>query len=200
MGVMKEMRKRWFASALAVATALVFTGALVFSAATYLSVLDARKTITLADATETVVVLANGSLAVSLSIALHNPSGQEILMSSVSWAVVVVNLTVSGYMTIPVATGYTVPTDDALINPHEVRVFEYERIIAESPTLSALRGFINYSATEGAEYTLETIPYLHDFRFTGWLGDYEHDYDYSPQFYLNDMVKIERRYIGGVYI
>jgi len=47
---------------------------------------------------------------------------------------------------------------------------------------------------------METLPYLHDFRITGWIDDFDHDYQYQKELYLNDMVKIERTYHAGVYL
>ena len=187
-------------TSLSIAAALFFTGALVFSALTYVSVMDARKNIKLTSAVETAELLSNGSLLVSLTIELENPSKDVLQVTMVSWAVRVQNLTDSGTWWIPVASGYADSVEDAVVNSHETRLYQFSEVISDPELLSELRGYINYSASMGTEHTLETISYHHDFRFVAWLGDYEHDYLYYKEMYLNDMVKIERRYYGGVYV
>ena len=195
-----DLRNRWFVTGLSVAAALFFAGALVFSAATYIGVMDARKNIKLASAVETVELLSNGSLLVSLSIELENPSNEVLQITKVVWSVTIQNLTDSGLWWISVARGYADMAENVVVDSHETRLYQFSEVISDPELLSELRGFINYSASEGTEYTLETIPYNHYFEFVAWLGDYEHDYAYSDELYLNDMVKIERRYSGGVYL
>jgi len=199
LNVINDLRRKWFVAALSIAAAVFFTGALVFSALTYVSVMDARQTVTLANASETAKLLPNGSIALSLTIDLDNPSRQVLHITSAFWTVRVHNITSSGTTLIPVVSVPTVPIEYTEVGGHEVKTFEYERTIDDPELLSDLRGFINYSASVGVDYTLDSIEYLHDFRVVAWLGDYEHDYDYSREMYLNDMVKIERRYNGGEY-
>ena len=199
MKVMDDLRSRWFVTSLSVAAALFFTGALILSALAYVSVMDARKNIKLASAVETAELLSNGSLLISLTIELENPSREALQISMVSWAVRVHNATDSGVWWIPVASGYADSPEDAVVNSHETKLYQFSEVISDSELLSELRGYVNYSVSMGTEHTLETIPYYHDFRFVAWLGDYEHDYLYYKEMYLNDMVKIERRYYGGVY-
>lgn len=198
MGVMNDLRRKWFVASISIAAALFFTGALVYSSLTYVSVMDARQTITLANASESAELLLNGSLAISLTIDLDNPSRQVLHIASISWTVKVLNSTLP-LEYIPVASVYTVPTEYAEVGGSQVKNFEYEQCISDPEILSRLRGFINHSASKGIDYTLDSILYIHDFRIVAWLGDYEHDYDYLRELYLNDMVKIERTYNGGVY-
>ncbi|UCE81065.1 MAG: hypothetical protein JSV94_01125 [Methanobacteriota archaeon] len=195
---MKDFRRRWFVAALSIVAALFFTGSLIFSSLTYVSVLSARQNVTLANAAEHAEMLSNGSLSISLAIDLDNPSREVLNIVSISWSVKVLNSTLP-LEYIPVISVYTVPTEYAEVGRHQVKSFEYEQCISDPQALSRLLGFINHSTSEGTDYTLESIPYIHDFRVVAWLGDYEHDYDYSKELYLNDMVKIERRYHGGEY-
>ncbi|UCE45795.1 MAG: hypothetical protein JSU93_02685 [Methanobacteriota archaeon] len=199
MSIMDDLRSRWFAATLSIAAALFFTGALVFSAMTYVSVMDARQNIRLASAIETAEELQNGSLLISLTIELENPSRQVLHITSLSWSVRIYNWSHPDGALIPVAFVYTVPTEFADVGKGEVKVYDYEQLVSDPEVLSNIRGFINHSASEDVDYMLETVPYTHDFRVAAWLGDYEHDYDYSKELYLNDMVKIERRYFGGSY-
>ena len=201
MDLKDDFRRSWLAATLSIAAALFFTAALLYSSLTYVSIMDARKNIVLADAAEEATILPNGSLSVSISIELRNPSWQELHISSVSWAVKVANVTDSGIWWIPVASSHNVPTEHhALVGSHESRLYVYQKVVSDPGVLSALRGYINYSASDGTGHTIETIPYSHDFRIVAWLGDYKHDYLYYKELYLNDLVKIERRYYAGVYI
>ena len=92
MGVKDDLRQRWFVATLSVAASVFFSAALISSAATYVSVMDARQEVELRDAVETVELLPNGSLAMSLTIVFDNPSRQELVISSISWNVKVYNI------------------------------------------------------------------------------------------------------------
>ena len=199
MGILEDMRKQWFAAALSIVAALFFVGALALSALTYVSVMDAKQNIRLASAVESAELLSNGSLLISLSIDLENPTGEVLHIMSLSWNVKIWNTTQPDGTVIPVAFVYTVPIDYAEVGKHEVEIYQFEKFVSDPETLSSIHGFINHSASHDLDYTIESAPYLHDFRVTGWLGDYEHDYDYSGELYLNDMVRIEKRYYGGWY-
>ncbi|UCE90904.1 MAG: hypothetical protein JSV90_05610 [Methanobacteriota archaeon] len=199
MTILVDLRSRWFVATLSVAAALFFTGAIIASALTYVSVMDARQNIKLASAVEKTEQLPDGSLRISLTIELHNPSREILHITSLSWTVKIQNLSHPDNALIPIVNVYAVPTEYAEIGKHEVKIYEYEQLVSDPYTLSSISGFINHSASEGIDYTLESVPYTHDFRVVAWLGDYEHDYDYSKELYLNDMVKIERRYYGGWY-
>jgi hypothetical protein len=198
MAVLKELRKRWFVSVLSVAVGLFFAGALAISTLTYVNVMEARDGVALEDAVESVELLSNGSLRVGLTIKLSNPSDFCLRVNSISWAVRIDNST-TGLVFIPVTSVYTSAAADIVVDEGTERVFEYESLISDPAKLAAIRGFVNYSAAQGEDYTVETLPYLHDFRLVAWVDDFDHDYQFYRQFYLNDMVRIERNYYEGEY-
>jgi hypothetical protein len=195
-----ELRKRWFVASLSVAAAFFFAIALVFSAANYVSVMDAKQRVELTDAVEGVEVLENGSLKISLSVTLVNPSRQYITISSISWNVKVVNGSDTGVSYIPVLSQYGVSPEYSEVESRSEMEFVYAEVVSDPEKIARLQGFVDYSSSQGVDLTLETAPYLHDFRVVGWLGDYPHDYQYSREFYLNDMVRIDERYLGGEYL
>ena len=200
MGVLSELRKRWFVTAMCVASTLFFTGALVFSTLTYVDAIEARQGVELRNAVETAEELENGSLLVSLSIEVYNPSGRDLVVQSLSWSVRVDNSTPTAISYLSVASAYN-STSDGIVFPGEsTEPVTYEAIVSDPAILAALRGFINRSASLGDEYTLSTVPYLHDFRLIAWMDGFDHDYQYYKELYLNDIVRIERRYIGGEYL
>ena len=200
MTMREELRERWFASFLSIAAGLILTSALVFSASTYVSVMDARQGTTLKDATESAETLPNGTLRISLSISMENPSRLDINVQSISWSVRVDNSTSTETTYIPLFTVYGVPEMYSVIGAHETITFEFSRTVNDQQTLERLEGFVGYWEDQGEDYSLESIRYLHDFRVVGWIEDFDHDYTYWGESYLNDMVKIDEKYIGGVYL
>ena len=198
MGIGNDLRERWFVSFLSIAAALFFLGALLYSAATYVAVMDARQGIELVGPVEGVELLSNGSLALSLSIDLRNPSTQEATVTSISWTVNVRNTTASGTTMIPLVNVYKVPLGGLTLGAKSTIHFSYNSTVTDASTLAALRGYVNYSHSQGDVADLESLEYIHDFRVQGWIGDYDHDYTYSGERYLNDLVKLERRYVTEV--
>ncbi len=198
MGVLREFRKRWFVTTICAAAGMFFLVALVYSSLTYVRVMDARTGVELRDAVESTELLANGSLKVGLTIELYNPSAFNLNINSISWSIRIDNATTTP-LYIPVATDYTSAAAGIVARPHTALVLVYEGIVSDPAKLAAIKGFINYSAGLGENYTIETVPYLHDFRVVAWVDSFDHDYQYYREFYLNDMVRIERSYYGGEY-
>ena len=199
MGVKDDLRQNGFVATLAVAASVFFLAALISSSATYVSVMDAKQGVELRDAVETVELLPNGSLAMSLTIVLDNPSRQELMISSISWNVKVYNVSGADTTYIPLISQFGVSAEYSVLRAHEVMTIELEAFVTDQEKLTSLNGYINHSASQGSELTLETIPYVHDFRVVAWISDFDHDYSYSKEAYLNDLVKIERKYLGGLY-
>lgn len=200
MGVISDLRKRWFVTSLCVAASLFFVGALVFSTLTYVDVMKARQGVELRNAVETAEELDNGSLLIAFSIEVYNPSGKDLVVQSLSWTVRTDASTELAPSPVTVVTAYN-GTSAGIVFPGEsVRTVTYEVIVSDPAKLAALNGFINYSASLGEDYTLSTVPYVHDFRLVAWTGGFDHDYQYYKEFYLNDVVRIERNYVGGEYL
>ncbi len=200
MTLRDELRTRWFVAGLSVAAAVFFAVALVFSAATYVSVMDAKQRVELTGALEGAEVLQNGSLRISLSLTLVNPSSQHITVSSISWNVKVVNGSGVDISYLGLVSQYGVSPEFSEVGPRTELDFEFSAVVSDPDKIARLQGFIEYWSSQGLFLTLETIPYLHDFRVLGWLGDYEHDYQYYKEAYLNDLVRVDERYLGGVYL
>ena len=200
MGVTEDLRKRWFVTALLVASSLFFTGALVFSTLTYVDVMQAREGVELRDAVETAEELEDGTLRVTFSIEVHNPSDMELVVQSLSWTVRVDNSTTTSQTLLPVADAYN-GTSDGIVFPGEsVRTVTFEAVVTDEARLAALRGYAAFASSDGEEVTLSTIEYVHDFRLVAWTGGLDHDYQYYKEMYLNDIVRIERSYYGGEYL
>ena len=69
-------------------------------------------------------------------------------------------------------------------------------IVSDRGVISKILGFINFSRSQGVDYTLESVPYLHEFALIATLDDYKHDY--LREIYLNDLVTVELTYASGV--
>lgn len=199
MSIRSDLRERWFVSGLSIAAAVFFTGALIASTMTYVGVMDAKQRVELTGAIEGAEFLENGSLRISLSITLANPSNQYITMSSVSWNVKVVNGSGQDISYIPLFNRYGVDPEYSELGPQAEMEFEMATLVSDPEKIEDLQGFADYWSSQGVTTTLETIGYYHDFRVVGWLGDYQHDYQYYKTTYLNDMVRIDERYVGGEY-
>ena len=199
MGVITGFRRKWFVSSLTAAAAIFFTAALVVSAMNYVSVMDTRESVRFQEATEHAELLTNGSVAISLKIVLDNPSSEPLSVSSLNWVVRVLNETGTETTYIPVINRAGVLQEYQEIPSRTVFTLELEAIVSSPETLSSLTGFVNHSSSPGEDTTLADIPYTHDLRLIAWIDDYDHDYAYSKEAYLNDMVKLELRYLMGEY-
>ena len=199
MEVLAELKKRWFVTTLCILGAALFTSALVYSAATYVRVVDARENVVLANANESAQLLSNGSLVIGFTIELQNPSHFALSFSTISWSVRLDVSATGGASYLPIASEYKGPTEFLEAAPGQTVTFEYEKVVSDPGRLSDIQDFINFSASEGDVYTMETLPYIHDFRISAFLDDFEHDYQYSGELYLNDMVRIDRGYYDGEY-
>lgn len=199
MGNLSDFRKHWFVTSLCTLSALVFIAALLLSSVNYVRVIDARESVVLASAQERAEEQLDGSLVLGISIELRNPSAFDLAISSISWAVSLDVSALGGSAFLPLATVYKGANDSMLVESGETEVLEYEVVVTDAEQLATLVEYINYSASQGDVYTIETAPYSHDFRVTAWVGEFRHDYQYSGEFYLNDMVKIELTYSEGEY-
>lgn len=200
MGVLSDLKERWFVTGLTVAANLFFAGALIFSTLTYADVMEARQGVELRNAVEAAVELENGSLLVSFSIDVYNPSGKDLLVHSLSWAVRVYNSTGELPSYLFVTSAYN-SSGEGLVFPGESTTsLSYSSIVPTGTTLQRLIDFVAYSASRGEDYTLSTMPFVHDFRMIAFAEGFDHDYQYYRELYLNDVVRVERTYYGGEYL
>jgi len=195
MAFLKRVKKHWFSSVIYLAFSLFFLGACFFSANTYSAVVQAQRDITLENPVLDAEELVNGSLRLTFSIEVSNPTRFALHLYTSSWTVRIVNSSSQTEGTITLGTMYMGPTSFLNVSGHEAYTFEFESIVYEPSTLSNIKGFINYSASEGDDYTLETIPYENEFRFIGMIGEFQHEY--LRESYLSDLVTIDLRYTSS---
>ncbi|MGB2581515.1 MAG: hypothetical protein WBD03_03460 [Thermoplasmata archaeon] len=138
MGVKDDLRQRWFVATLSVAASVFFSAALISSAVTYVSVMDARQEVELRDAVETAEILPNGSLAISLTIVFDNPSRQELVISSISWNVKVYNVSGADTTYIPLVSQFGVSPEYSVLRAHEVMTIELEAFVVDHERLASL--------------------------------------------------------------
>jgi len=199
-GVLTDLKERWFVTTLCVVSALVFVGALGWSARNYANVIDARENVVLTDVDESAELLDNGSLELAFSVNLRNPSAFGLSIATLSWSVKLNVSAMGETYYLPLGSAYKGPTESLIIAVAEVRTFEYHVFVSDPIVLSSLHDFVNYSNDHGEDFTIETAPYIHDFRLTAWMGEFQHDYQYYGELYLNDMVRIDLGYYEGEYL
>lgn len=199
MGTMTDFRRKWFVSSLSGASAIFFTFALAASALNYVNVMDARESVGLGNAIESAELLPNGTLAIKLTVVLDNPSSESLSIFSLNWVVRVQNETGAETTYIPVVNRVGVPPEYQNVPSNAEVTLELEAFVSSPSTLSSLVGYINHSTILGGEGTVADLPYAHDLRLIAWIGDYDHDYAYSKEAYLNDMVRLQLRYLTEEY-
>ncbi len=192
MSLVRSVRKHWFSVLMYVLFSAFFLVASLVSTATYVSVIDAKDNIGLSDPTEDVSLLPNGTLLVTFSVGITNPSSYDIALYSVNWEVTVANGTSGPGWLIPVAGEYWGTGVSPVIDAKTVKTLDFSYHVSDPDMLSRLKGYVNYSNSHGASLTLETVPYGHRFSANGWLGDFEHEY--LREFYLNDLVRVSLDY------
>lgn len=186
------VRRQPVSSTLFMILTLFFLGASVVSASTYASVVRAQQDIVLENPSKGMNVLANGSLEFTLSIDFVNPSRYPLHLYSGDWIVRVVNDSGSGLSYIPLVSEYTSWSAGITIPARDRTTFSYLAVVSDPGLISRVNGFANYSVATGQEYTLETVPYEYNLDMIAFLGEFKHDY--LREFYLNDMVQVERTY------
>lgn len=188
----KSIRRHWLAVGLYLALSFFFLGACFISAGTYSAVVKAQHIIELTDAEHSAYVLENGSVLLTFSIVLDNPSRYPVTFSSVRWDVSIVNDTGPSVRYIILGGEYYGLSAGLSAAARSQTTYSYELILSGS-TLSEVRGFVEYSNVhQGTSLTLETAPYVFEFEVLGWLGDFQHEY--LRETYLNDLVTINLTY------
>jgi hypothetical protein len=191
----KIFKERWVVISLYLALSVFFLVAGLWSAFTYGSVVKAQTTVVLENAVEGVTLLPNGSLELTFSIDAVNPTQFRLNIISLDWSVYLTNSTSGTEPVISLANVYVGSTIGANISSEKTKTYSYAAFVSSPAALSEIRGFLNYSAAEGHTYTLESAPYIHEFRFLAWIDDFTHNYDTEE--YLNELVRIDTRYITG---
>jgi hypothetical protein len=193
-----DLKKRWFTVTLCVAFSLFFLISGIISSMTYSFVVSVQREDKLENPLFSASLLSNGSLRITFNITLSNPSRYILHLSTVAWSVMVHNSSGGSNRTIPIDTAYAGPTAYITVPAKDERVFGYDIVVSDPETLADLMGYVNYSAQTGHSYTLETIPYYHQFEASAWIGEFGHNY--LRESYLNDIVTIDLTYnsVSGV--
>ncbi|MBN1678578.1 MAG: hypothetical protein JW880_08575 [Candidatus Thermoplasmatota archaeon] len=197
MRLWKSVRRHWFSVMLYTAFSVFFLAASLLSAATYVHVVDAHERIHLEEASHSASILPNGTLLITFSIEIANPTRYDVSLYTVSWEAVVFNGTSGPTWIIPVASEYRGSSESPLVPAGSDMAFSYSSHVTDPLTLHRLKGYINYTVSQGGSVTLETLPYVHGFTAYGWLGDFEHEY--LREFYLNDLARITLDYDSRWY-
>jgi len=195
MSLVRSVKRHWFSVMLYSIFAVFFLVASLISAATYVSVVDAQERIELVRPSHSASLLSNGTLFVSFSIDIVNPTRHDVSLYMMNWEVEVVNGTSGPGWLIPVTGEYKGPGTSPLVPARSEMTFDYESYVSDPVTLSKLNGYVNYTNGLGGSIDLETVPYTYTLTCLGWLGDFEHEY--LREFYLNDLVRINLMYSSG---
>lgn len=191
MAVRGWLRKTRVALTLSVIFSLLFLASSILSATTYSRVIVAQQKIVLEDPVRSASVLPNGTVKIGLSVNVVNPSGYVIHISSLSWYTQIENST-GNPPVIPLASALYSEGSALIITAKQTKTY-VDAYITDRGTLSALKGYVNYSNSRGQGITLWTAPYAHSFDIRGWLDDFKHDY--FREEYLNQLVEIDLVYV-----
>lgn len=192
MAVREWIKGTWKGLALTLVFTLVFLSFSILSAVTYSQVIVAQQRIALENPVRSASVLPNGTLKIEFSVSVVNPSRYVIHISTLSWYTQIENSTAIPPI-IPLANELFSENSALTISAKETKAFVFDAYISDRTTLTALKGFVNFSSSHGSGFTLATAPYAHSFDIRGWLDDYKHDY--FREEYLNQLVEIELLYV-----
>lgn len=195
MSLKRSVKRHWFSVMLYCLFAVFFIVASLISAATYVSVVDAQESIELVRPSHSASPLSNGTLLVSFSIDLVNPTRYDLSLYTVNWEVVVFNGTSGPGWIIPVTGDYRGAGTSPMVPARSEITISYDSYVSDPATLSKLNGYVNYTNSLGGSMDIETLPYIYKLTCLGWLDDFEHEY--LREFYLNDLVKISLMYNSG---
>lgn len=190
--LLDKVREHWFSVTLYAVFSAFFLVAGILSALTYSAVVQAHNQIHLAAPSSDATLLEDGSLEIRFEITLSNPTDYRLQINSASWTVYLDNSTAQGGTRLTLDIDYIGPTVGLRVDAGDELPFVYQTVVSDPSLLESLRGFVNYSASVGTTYTLETIPYVNEVVVLAWIGDFEHDY--IREDYLNDLVRVEERY------
>ncbi len=193
---MGGVRKRAVSITLYIAFSAMFIGSSALATSTYSDVVKTQGDVKLTGADMEAQVLANGSLKLTFSISVHNPSRYTLHIQSISWFVYLVNGTIGPEHLTTLSTDYIGPTLGFTVSKTSDGQFTFQGIVSDRATISNIQGFVNYSRSQGHDYTMGSVPYVHEFAFVATIDEYKHDY--LREMYLNDLVTVNLSYSSGV--
>ncbi|MGQ9587230.1 MAG: hypothetical protein ACUVT7_02455 [Thermoplasmata archaeon] len=192
MSIVEKVKEHWVTGTLYVLFSLFFLWACLVSANTYGAIAQAQRDVCLQNADFDAEIVTKGHLNISFAVQLNNPSRYELHVYALSWYAKLENLSSQNSQVIPVGEKYVGPTQYLEVPAKTTVNYSMWSIVSDPETLSKLFGFINYSKGLGEDYTLETLPYVHDFSIMLMIGSFEHEY--LREGYLNDLVTVRLTY------
>ena len=192
MSILRKIKKHWVTVTMYVVLSLFFTGACIVSTNTYGAIAQAQRDIALQSPQYDAEIVQHGNLNISFSIQLVNPSRYTLHVYTLSWYSTLVNSSNPTDRVIPVGEDYIGPTKYLEVPSRTTFNLTFWTIVSDPAIMAKLFGFVNYSKGLGQNYTLETLPYIHEFSIMLFMGEFEHEYDREG--YLNDLVTVELTY------
>lgn len=192
MEIIQKAKKHWVTVTLYLVFSLFFVGACLVSANTYSAIAQAQRDISLQNPEFDAEIVQKGHLNVSFNVQLYNPSRYTLHVYTLSWYAKLVNASNTDAPVIPVGEDYVGPTQYLKVPAKTTLNYTLWYEVSDPATLAKLFGFVNYSQGLGQSYTLETLPYIHDFSIMLTIGEFEHEY--LREGYLNDLVTVNLTY------
>jgi hypothetical protein len=171
---------------------LFFLGACLVSMSTYGGVAQAQRDIALKGPHYDAVATEDGGVNISFTVQLYNPSRYSLHVYTLAWYTALVNMSSTTERNIPLGEDYVGPTQYAVVAPKTTVNYSFWAVVSDASKLAKLNGFINFMHIQGENYTLETLPYHHQFSTTMFLGEFQHEY--LRERYLNDLVTVRLDY------
>lgn len=192
MGLLEKVKRHWVTATMYLVFSMFFLGACMVSANTYGAIAQAQRDISIEDPARAAVIVEHGNLNLSFSIQLHNPSRYTLHVYTQSWYVTLHNQSGTSSGTIPLGEDYVGPTRYLEVPAKSTVNYTFWSVVSDRDTLAKLFGFINYSRGTGVDYTLETLPYQHEFSVMLFIGEFDHEY--LREGYLNSLVTVNLTY------
>jgi hypothetical protein len=192
MSILENVKKHWVSVTAYLVFSLFFLGACLVSMNTYGAVAQAQRDIMLQNPSYDAEIAQHGNLNLSFRIQLVNPSRFTLHVNMIQWYGLLANSSNDNERVITVADVYVGPTKFVEIPAKTTQDLSYWSVISDPVMLSKLFGFVNYSKGQGQDYTIDTLPYFHEFSITVFIGEFEHEYDREG--YLNSLVTVRLDY------
>jgi hypothetical protein len=192
MAIVEKAKKHWVTATLYLVFSLFFVVACLVSANTYSAIAQAQQDISLKNPVYDAEIVRKGHLNVSFNVQLYNPSRYTLHVYSLSWYAKLENSSSTDERVIPVAEDYVGPSQYLEIFAKTTKNYTLWFEVSDSTTLAKLYGFVNYSQGLGQSYTLETLPFVHDFSIMLIIGEFQHEY--LREVYLNSLVTVSLTY------
>jgi len=192
MGLIEKIKRHWVSATLYLVLSLFFLGACLVSTNTYGGVAQAQRDIALRNPHYEAQATIDGGVNISFSVQLYNPSRFTLHIYTLAWYAALTNMSSTSERTIPLGEDYVGPTKYAEVPAKSTANYSFWAVVDDPAKIGKLTGFINYMRGLGDNYTLETLPYDHQFATIMYIGGFNHDY--LRERYLNDLVTVSLEY------